>query len=97
MKLQKTKVIDDFWFTPAGGTIGIVLMENEVGQKKAYIKCVTGFDRDEDIRAILDYGSPVTIQFAKAIFDHLKPTNEKENEGVFGGPGEGPNGGDASH
>ena len=81
MKLQKKKVIDDYWFTPMAGTVGVVLMENETGQKKAYIKKVTGIDREQDIQEILDWGTPITFTFAKAIFEHLKPGNEKEEVG----------------
>lgn len=59
------------WFNNQAGTIGIVLSENSVGQKKAYIAKVDGRDEKADIEFIKNYGAKIKIGQARQILAHL--------------------------
>jgi hypothetical protein len=52
-------ILNSTWFTNMKGSIGIILTQNEIGEKKFYISSVDGFDQEVDERFIAEYGAPV--------------------------------------
>lgn len=53
------KIIDTFWFTSFSGTIGIVVIENEVNECKAYIGMAAGIDESAEANHISKWGAPM--------------------------------------
>lgn len=54
------KIIGTEWFTlRSGETIGITVIENGIGEKKAYISVVPGIDEEKDEQFVANHGSPV--------------------------------------
>jgi len=61
------KAINKTWFNNSKGCIGVVLAENEYGQK-AYISSVPGHDEESDVRTIMDWGARISRQQAEGFF-----------------------------
>ena len=55
------KVIDSMWFNTIQGAFGIVVGENEMGERKLYAGVCHGVDQQADERAILSWGNKVNI------------------------------------
>jgi len=70
------KIVGTYWFTGINFNIGIVIGENEIGEKKAYIKTVSGFYEDVDTRDVLEYGTPMSVGILEEIRDLLKRGGE---------------------
>lgn len=52
------KILDSVWFTQMGGTlIGIVKVQNEVGEIKYYIGSCLGDDQEKDEKHIAERGA----------------------------------------
>lgn len=53
------KIIDKIWFTEMGSTepIGIVIIETEVGERKAYVGKGLGINEEEDAKFIAKRGA----------------------------------------
>lgn len=66
------KVIDSMWFNTAQGQFGIVVGENEMGERKLYAGVVPGFDQQADERAILDWGNKVNIGLLEGLIAKTK-------------------------
>ena len=67
------KVIDTLWFTNNKGTVGIVILEEDItGDRKAYIGVVPGGDEKADTEAIIDWGNPFSLNTAQRIEHFLK-------------------------
>ena len=62
------KLIDVVWF----GSIGIVVIETETGERKAYIKNTTGGDVNDDVKAIAEFGLPVYPEMLYGLLTRLK-------------------------
>ena len=62
------KVLGAFWFS----TIGIAVIENNVGIKKAYISVISGDDEQQDTDYIIENGYPVHKDQLKSIIDLLE-------------------------
>ncbi len=62
------KTIDAIWFTTVGGTVGIVVGEDEVTRnRKAYIGVVSGLCEEVDTEHIRQFGSPVSLSIMRKI------------------------------
>jgi hypothetical protein len=59
------KNIGVWWFVSGSRPVGVVLAENEIKEKKLYIKAVDGMDEKADIREVMDYGSKITVKMLK--------------------------------
>lgn len=66
------KVIEVIWISSLAGQLGIVLTENEVGEKKARIGVALGADEKADIEYIMEYGGKINPKDAQNIANHLK-------------------------
>lgn len=68
------KILSSLWFNEMGrvGCIGIVTVENELGERKAYVGIGSGFDEAADARHIAEYGGKLTLDDAKAIVARLQ-------------------------
>jgi hypothetical protein len=64
------KVLGKSWIPTSGGLIGVVLCENDYGQK-AFIRVVEGSDEESDIQKVCDWGSTLQIEQAKGFFGSL--------------------------
>lgn len=53
------KAIKHWWFTGGTGCTGIVLAENNDGERHLYIGTVHGYDEQADIQTLLDWGSKI--------------------------------------
>ncbi len=65
------KVIDSMWFNTAQGNFGIVVGENEVGERKMYAGVVRGFDQKADENAILAWGNKVNIRMLEGLINKI--------------------------
>jgi hypothetical protein len=67
-------VIDKTWFTCSGvkpGSVGIVLVEDEFGEKKAYIGIShNAYDEGSDAENIADWGASFPLSAAKTFFPY---------------------------
>jgi len=61
------KVLNSAFMTTRGGSIGVVLTENEYGQK-AFICVVPGEDESDDIELVKSWGSSLSLERAKGFF-----------------------------
>jgi len=68
------KVIDTLWFTNLNGTVGIVIVEEDVtGDRKAYIGAVPiVVDEKRDTEAIIAWGNKFSLDTLKRIEHFLK-------------------------
>jgi len=67
------KAIDSMWFTNIHGTVGIVIIEEDVtGDRKAYIGVVPGEDKKADTEAIIAWGNKFSLNTAQRIERFLK-------------------------
>ena len=67
------KVIDTLWFTNINGTVGIVIIEEDVtGDRKAYIGTVPGENEKADAEAIIAWGNKFSLDTVHRIEHFLK-------------------------
>lgn len=66
------KVIDSMWFTTSQGLFGLVVGENEMGERKLYAGVVSGLDQKADERAILSWGNKVNISLLEGLIAKTK-------------------------
>ncbi len=78
------KIVHVEWFTGGRGSCAIVLVEGtegddqndhplQLGEPAAYIGTAAGFDSDQDIKSILDWGIFIDRARAAQIFAHFLP------------------------
>lgn len=66
------KIIGTVWFTNMDGhCIGIVTIENDIGERKAYIGLGEGRDEEVDAQHIAENGAPVYKAFIRGVLDML--------------------------
>ena len=71
--MEKTKKIHNVdWINSSNGCIGIVLYENEYGEKYAYVKQVTGQDEATDVNDVISWGGKIHAHQAERIAKFLK-------------------------
>ena len=58
--------------TGAHGHMGIVLGENEMGERKLYAGVVSGLNQEADEQALLDWGSKVNIPMLEGLIAKTK-------------------------
>jgi hypothetical protein len=61
------KAINCTWFNNSRGSIGVVLAENEYGQR-AYISSVSGHDEQADVKLVMEWGSSLSQSQAEGFF-----------------------------
>ena len=68
------KIISVDWFTEMGETrpIGIVVIENEMGERKAYIGKGAGYNEEIDKRHISKCGGKLMPRTLESILKHLQ-------------------------
>jgi len=66
------KVIDSMWFNTIQGHFGIVLGENERGERKLFAGVVGGLDQKTDEQALLDWGTKVNIPMLEGLIAKTK-------------------------
>jgi len=60
------KLKGHIWFS-GRATIGIVLIENEMGEEKAYIGVGGGYDEEADLKLIMEWGTTFPLDAAKIL------------------------------
>lgn len=68
------KIIDSLWFSNLNGTVGIVIIEEDItGDRKAYIGAVPiVVDEKRDTEAIIAWGNQFSLRTLKRIEHFLK-------------------------
>jgi len=66
-----TKIITKTWFNNSKGTVGVVLAENEYGQKGFISSIQSTLSEDDDAQTVLDWGSSLSQSQAKGFFGDL--------------------------
>jgi hypothetical protein len=63
------KILDSLWFTSFSylGCLGIVIAENEEGERKAYVGMGFGLNQEEDERRIAREGSKLPLESVQLI------------------------------
>jgi len=73
------KVIDTLWFTNMKGTVGIVILEEDVtGDRKAYIGVVDGLNEQTDREALLAWGNKFSLDTVLRLRYLLTEKRKKE-------------------
>lgn len=67
------KILDVIWFS-GKNTIGIVVCENKIGERKFYIGVGDGLNAEQDSEKIKNWGSKVNPQFIKNFFERYNPS-----------------------
>ncbi len=79
------RVVDSLWFTNNRGTIGIVIIQEDVtGERKAYIGIGDGHNEKADTQSIVDWGNPLSISvlgwiWSQLSFSMLKTLSPRES------------------
>jgi hypothetical protein len=55
------------WFTHLNTCIGIIIVENAMKEKRAYIGTAIGFVEDSDMQMIAEYGSKFSLEAAEIL------------------------------
>jgi len=67
------KIIETIWFNSMGfPCVGIVIIENNVGKRKAYLGIGQGHNEEYDKKMIAENGSPVMPETLESILKKLK-------------------------
>ena len=66
------KVIDSMWFNTMQGNFGLVVGENETGERKLYAGVCSGLNQEKDEKAILDWGNKVNIGLIEGLIAKTK-------------------------
>lgn len=67
------KIINSLWFCPMGGEcIGIIVIENNTGERKAYIGAGDGRDEGIDAQKIANGGAKITASTLERLLTQLK-------------------------
>ena len=62
------KVIETLWFNSFGGTVGIVVGEEDITKdRKAYIGSASGLDGKADTDHIIGFGLPFSLETARKL------------------------------
>ncbi len=60
------KIIETLWFNSFGGTVGIVIVEEDnTKDRKAYIGSASGTNESADTDHIINFGLPFSLDTAK--------------------------------
>lgn len=66
------KILKSQWFSTLRGDVGIVLIENEIGQQSARMAPVSGTSEEEDSKAVAEFGVKLSEKQAAGFFENLK-------------------------
>lgn len=61
------KIISTDWATHGVGTIGIIVTENEIGERKIRIGIGAGYSEAEDARTIAESGGRISVDSLRQI------------------------------
>lgn len=68
------KVIEKIWISAPSGTVGIVVIEDEITkQNKAYIAPVLAGNEDVDTKYVAEHGQKLTVEILQRLMFHLNP------------------------
>lgn len=79
------KILNVCWFTQMAvpyNTLGIVTIENEMGERKAYLGTASGKDMQKDMEYIVDYGARLRLTDLEETIRLMRkeaPGESKEN------------------
>ncbi|MBA7716799.1 hypothetical protein ES703_125877 [subsurface metagenome] len=72
------KVIDITWFTGMKGCVGIVIGEDEnTGERKAFIGAANGRNENADAKAIIDWGTRLSVAVLQDIIKKLEVNSRR--------------------
>jgi len=66
------KVIDSMWFNTVQGNFGLVVGENETGERRLYGGVVSGLIQETDAQEILSWGNKVNISLIEGLIAKTK-------------------------
>ena len=72
------KAIDSMWFNTAQGAFGIVVGENDMGERKLYAGVVSGLDQQADEQAILSWGNKVNLGMMEGLIARTRKASTTE-------------------
>ena len=72
------KVINVQWFGSTDPAIGLVVAENSVGKRKAYIAPIDGYSTQGDINHVIALGTKVPASRLEEVLNALKETGNYE-------------------
>lgn len=77
--MRKIKSVN--WFTQGQEphTLGIVVIENEIGERKAYVGSGEGYDEGIDAELIADHGARVHPQMLRDILREVEQHEPQED------------------
>ena len=66
------KIVDVVWFTPGLGVgiIGVVLVQMDDNEARAFIGVGLGVSEEEDKQQVVNWGATFPIEATKALFPH---------------------------
>ena len=66
------KAIDSMWFNTLQGSFGLVIGENERGERHLYAGVCSGLDQGHDEKSILSWGNKVNIGMMEGLIAKTK-------------------------
>ncbi len=71
------KVIDVTWITSPHGTVGIVVTENDLGERRLRASSVEGENEDRDAQYVAEWGGAVSINDLERMIKLVKQNEKK--------------------
>ena len=72
------KVIDSMWFNTPQGSYGLVIGENDMGERKLYSGVAEGLDQQADEQAILSWGNKANLGMMEGLIAKTRKVNATE-------------------
>jgi len=79
-KYKGNKIVDSQWFSTSRGMIGIVIIENPDGKRKALIGHGQAIDADTDIKIIHDWGAKLRLSTVENLVKLLSENKEDKKK-----------------
>lgn len=77
------KAIDSMWFNTMQGNFGLVVGENEMGERKLYGGIAIGLDQEADEQAILSWGNKTNIRLLEGLIAKTKKGRQSQRHSGF--------------
>lgn len=77
------KAIDSMWFNTMQGNFGLVVGENEMGERQLYGGIAIGLDQEADEQAILSWGNKTNIRLLEGLIAKTKKGGQSQRHSGF--------------
>ena len=71
------KIIAKTWSTGRAWTVGILVTENEFGERRLRCGVVAGINENHDLKFLMDWGSTLSLEDLQTMIDLVKEGKQK--------------------